>query len=174
MRLPVALHATHGAAVTIWPRIERRTSRTSPAPPHTSQRAGCVPGSQPEPSQRSHATGRRTSTVAVAPNAACGELEVHHRLGVGRARRAGLTVAEGVAAEERVEDVAEAEGLAAAPDRRRHRARAVFAEDVVATTALGIRSVSYATLISLNCASASGSRVVVGVVAGAPARGTRA
>ena len=33
MRLPVALHATHGAAVTIWPRIERRTSRTSPAPP---------------------------------------------------------------------------------------------------------------------------------------------
>ena len=38
MRLPVALHATHGAAVTIWPRIERRTSRTSPAP------RGGVPG----------------------------------------------------------------------------------------------------------------------------------
>ena len=91
MRLPVALHATHGAAVTIWPRIERRTSRTSPAPPHTSQRAGWVPGSQPEPSQRSHATGRRTSTVAVVPNAACGEVEVHDRLGVGRARRARLT-----------------------------------------------------------------------------------
>ena len=113
MRLPVALHATHGAAVTIWPRIERRTSRTSPAPPQTSQRAGWVPGSQPEPSHRSHDTGRRMSTVAVVPNAACAELEVHDGLGVGRARRAALaaTVAERVAAEERVEDVAEAEGV---------------------------------------------------------------
>ena len=71
MRLPVPWHALHGMAVTICPRIERRTCRTWPAPPHTSQRDGCVPGSQPEPSQRSHMTGMRTSTGATVPNAAC-------------------------------------------------------------------------------------------------------
>ena len=73
------------------------------------------------------------------------EVEVHDRLGVGRARRTGRTaVAERVAAaEERVEEVAEAERLAAGrPADRRHRARAVVAEDVVATTPLGIAAAS--------------------------------
>ena len=53
------------------------------------------------------------------------EIEVHHGLGVGRARRARLaaTVAERVAAEERVEDVAEAERLATGgPPGHRRRA----------------------------------------------------
>src|SRR5215218_1923183 len=70
MRLPVASQAGHGDAVTIWPRIERRTWRTSPVPPHVSQRDGCVPGSHPDPSQRSQVTGSRTSTGWTTPNAA--------------------------------------------------------------------------------------------------------
>ena len=69
------------------------------------------------------------------------EVEVHHRFGVGRARGARLpATAERIAAEERVEEVAEPERIAGRatgwPTRR--RARAVFAEDVVAATALGV------------------------------------
>ena len=68
------------------------------------------------------------------------EVEVHDGFGVGRAWRAGLAAtAEGVAAEERVEEVAEPERIAGRrPASTGRRARAVFAEHVVAATALGI------------------------------------
>ena len=70
IRCPVPPHATHGTAVTSCPRIDRRTWRTSPAPSQESQRVGCVPGSHPDPSQRSHPLGNRSSRVCVVPNAA--------------------------------------------------------------------------------------------------------
>ena len=120
MRLPVALHATHGDAVTIWPRMERRTSRTSPVPPHTSHRAGWVPGSQPI-ALAARARDREPDVDGGGgTERGLGEIEVHDRLGVGRARRTALpAAAEGVAAEERVEQVAEPERIAGRSTGRR-------------------------------------------------------
>src|SRR5204863_6654794 len=60
------------------------------------------------------------------------EVEVDDGLGVGRPQRAGLApAAEGLAAEERVEEIAEPEGIGPGLAAR-CRARAVFTEDVVA------------------------------------------
>ena len=67
-----------------------------------------------------------------------GEIEVDNRFRVGCAGRTALAAAaEGVAAEERVEQVAEPERIAAGLGTC-GRARAVLAEDVVAATPLGI------------------------------------
>ena len=86
MRLPVALHATHGAAVTIWPRIERRTSRTSPAPPHTSQR-----GVRARLATRTLAAlaGHREADLDGGGDTERGlrEVEVHDDFGVGARER---------------------------------------------------------------------------------------
>ena len=92
------------------------------------------------------------------------EVEVHDRLGVGSARRTGLTVAERVAAEERVEDVAEPERLATRGAAASARACTVFAEDVVATPALRIfqRLVRDVDLLELRLGRGIG--VAVGVV----------
>ena len=73
-----------------WPRIVRRTVRTSPAPPQVRQVEGWVPGSHPEPRQRSHSTGIRSSTGFVAPNTASSRSRTRWTSASGpRARPAG-------------------------------------------------------------------------------------
>ncbi len=54
------LHRGQGRAVTIWPRIDWRTWRTSPAPPQTEHVVAEVPGLAPVASQVEHGTGTRT------------------------------------------------------------------------------------------------------------------
>ena len=44
---PVAPQRVHGVEVTIWPRIELRTRRTSPLPWHSVHVTGEVPGAHP-------------------------------------------------------------------------------------------------------------------------------
>ena len=141
MRLPVALHATHGAAVTIWPRIERRTSRTSPAPPQTSHRGGMGAGFAAVAAAALARDGEAHLDGGGGPERGLREVEVHHGLGVGRARRAGLAarVAERAAAEERVEEVAEAEGVTrTAGTAGTAAADALLAEHVVAAALLRV------------------------------------
>ena len=53
---PDAWHRWHGEDVTIWPRIDWRTRRTSPAPPQVSQRVAVVPGLAPLPEHVVHET----------------------------------------------------------------------------------------------------------------------
>ena len=63
---------------------------------------------------------------------------MNNRLGVGSAGRARLPASrEGIAPEERVEQVAESEGIAARLPTG-SRSRSVFAKDVVAPAALGV------------------------------------
>jgi hypothetical protein len=89
---------------------------------------------------------------------------MHDRFGVGCPRRAGLAAAaEGITTEERVEDVAEAEGVAggcAAPTRP----RAVLAEEVVAPTALGILQRLVGDVDLLELLGDLGIGIAVGVV----------
>ena len=88
------------------------------------------------------------------------EAQLHDRFDVGAAGRPARAPArpEGLAAEERVEDVAEAEGVAGHPTPR-GAARAGVAEEVVSTTAFGIaqRLVGHAGLLE--------TLLVVGVAA---------
>jgi len=70
MREPMPLHLEHGMEVTIWPRIELRTRRTSPSPAHSTQVTGLVPGAQPEPSHVVQRWASVTLISWVAPKAA--------------------------------------------------------------------------------------------------------
>ena len=143
MRLPVALHATHGAAVTIWPRIERRTSRTSPVPPHTSQRAGWVPGSQPEPSQR--CARDRQADVDGGGGAERGlrEIEVTTASASGARGGPAWPPLPNGSPPKKASKMSPKPNASPAPlTGPAAGARAVFAEDVVAAAALGIAAAS--------------------------------
>ena len=70
MREPMPLQREQGIEVTIWPRIELRTRRTSPSPAHSTQGTGDVPGAHPEPSQVEQRWASVTVTSCVAPKAA--------------------------------------------------------------------------------------------------------
>ena len=118
-----------------------------------------MPGAAPVASHVSQATAVRTVTSSWAPNTACSNAQVDDDLEVGARRRAGgarLAAAEAaVAAEERVEDVAEAgaaepERIAAPGRRRRPRAP----NWSYRRRRSGSDSISYAAATSLNCASA--------------------
>jgi hypothetical protein len=160
MRLPLALQARHGEAVTICPRTDRRTSRTSPVPPQTSQRDGCVPGSHPEPSHRSHLTGMRISIGCTTPNAAsCSMSSISTSASYPRGGPAGPRRppnasppknASKMSPSPKASPIDPGSGCAEAAARsgpnmsyRRRRS--------------GSRNVSYATVISLKRASASAS-----------------
>ncbi len=86
----------------------------------------------------------------------------------------GLTVAERVATEERVEDVAEAERLAGALTGAAARARTFLAEDVVAPTALGILQRLVRDVDLLELSPRGRDRGCCRGGTGAPARGRRA
>ena len=64
------LQRGQGLALTIWPMIDCRTRRTSPAPPHWAHRTGVVPGRAPVPEQVWQPTGTRRVTSWDAPNTA--------------------------------------------------------------------------------------------------------
>ena len=142
---PVPAHVGHGAAVTSWPSSDapdlahlaasRRTSRT---------RSGCVPGAAPLPAARvaldRHA---RLDGLAHAEHDVC-ERQLERHLGVGPRGRPGCAgaagPAEGVTAEERVEQVVEPE-VARAPKSVAAAgtgAVAVVTEHVVPAAAFGI------------------------------------
>ena len=137
--VPIPPHVGHGPAVTIWPSSDRRTWRTSPAPSQVAQRVGCVPGRPPEPPHVSHSTGMRISTVRRAPVTTSASVSSITRLGVGPASGAGrAAAAEHVAAEERVEEVVEAELTRRRTGCRPRPRAAVGAEHVVLAAPLGI------------------------------------
>ena len=104
--------------MTIWPRIDWRTRRTWPAPPHSVQVAGSVPGGRAgglagvagdRGAHRDRLLGRRTRPRSKSRSTR--DLEVG---APGRAGRpaAAAAPAERAAAEEGVEDVAEAAAAA--------------------------------------------------------------
>ena len=112
------------------PRRCRRTRRSAP---------GACRARSPSPRSASHATGRRTSTVRGGAERGLGEVELHDRLGVGRARRARLAARRRTGRRRRTRR----RGRRSRTRRRppgtgRAAPRAVVAEDVVAAAALGI------------------------------------
>ena len=124
-----------------------------------------MPGSQPEPSQRSQATGRRIVDGRGGAERGLRELEVDDRLGVGRARRAGLSALPNGSPPKNASKMSPKPN--ASPPGRPAAAtgtRAVFAEHVVATAALGIlqRLVGDVDLLELRLGLGIG--VAVGVV----------
>ena len=70
MRAPRPRHAGQVDVCTNCPKAVFETCCTWPLPPHVGQVAGVVPGSAPEPLQRSHSTMVSTSTSRVTPKAA--------------------------------------------------------------------------------------------------------
>jgi hypothetical protein len=70
MMVPTPAQRGHTVAVTIWPRIELRTRRTSPAPPHSGHVVGDVPAAQPLPAQVSQRCAIVRVISRVAPKAA--------------------------------------------------------------------------------------------------------
>ena len=127
MTWPRPRHTGHGPAVTIWPRIDWRTWRTWPAPPHSGQVSARVPGAAP--GGLAVVAGDRGADADLFLGAEHGLLERRGdgglEVGAGRrARRAPLAEAAAGAAEEGVEDVAdaartaEAERVAAGACRR--------------------------------------------------------
>ena len=95
--------------VTTWPSSDWRTRRSSPAPAHSTQVMGSVPGAVPRP-EHSDADGREADGELLArPEDRLGELEVEAHLGVGTRRRASAPAAGAPhLPEERLEDVADA------------------------------------------------------------------
>jgi hypothetical protein len=112
MTSPKPRQTGHGRAVTTWPRKDRWTDWTSPAPPQVSQVLTPVPSVVPAPRQRSQTLE--------------GQAEPDQRVGAGLDAAAGSAPASAAAsagrAEEGVHDVAEAaepgERVAAAPAAR--------------------------------------------------------
>ena len=162
----------HGAAVTSWPSTERRTWRTSPAPPQVSQRVGCVPGSQPDPSHRSHSLGSVELERLRRAERGLDQVELDDRLGV-RCPAAGPTPPPpNVAGEEGVEEVAEPEVAGVWAHRRRpgRRRRTVVAP---APLRVAQRLVGDGDLLELRLGRRV-PRVRVRVQLAGEARGTRA
>ena len=117
-------------------------------PPHLANLAGAVAGRAARRLRAGHAA-RAVARLALdrhahldrAPHAGddLGERELHHRLGVGTAARAGrAAAAEHVAAEERVEEIVETELARRERVAGRARAPPSGAEHVVLAAALGI------------------------------------
>ena len=112
---PVPPQRGHGVAVTIWPRIDWRTRRTSPAPWQTVQVIGRGAGPGAGAQAGLAGLGQAHGQVALHPEDRLGELQGHGRLGVlalpGSAPGPGpaghATHPAATAAEEGVEQVAE-------------------------------------------------------------------
>ena len=161
-------HARTATAVMIWPRIERRTWRTSPLPPHTSQRVGMGPGLAPGAvAPGALDTGSRASMVWVTPNAASASVELDHaprrrRRASGPPGRVGVpngSPPKNASKRSPKPNVVAVRTAAAARSlaRRRTRRNGDGARDRAAPRRRRVTS--------LNRSSASGSGVGVGVVA---------
>ena len=136
--------------MTIWPRIDWRTWRISPAPPQPVQVVAEVPGLAPVASQVVQGTGTRTRISFDVPNTAEPEVDVDGDLHVGAPRRPGLTPAPRLAeataapAEEAVEQVAQAgaeevfEAAGPAGSAPAGAPKPFGAEHVIAPPALGV------------------------------------
>ncbi len=127
----------------IWPRKDWRTRRTWPAPPHSSQVVGELPGAAPVASQVSH--DHRGADAHRMPGAehGLGEVEVRHHLQVDAAWRSGAGPSAAAAkwaraAEEGVEDVAETAPAEAERVVAAARGYPVGTEAVVAGSLLGV------------------------------------
>ena len=135
-----------------------------------------MPGSQPEPSQRAHGAGEAHVDGCRGPERGVEQIEHDLDLGVGAADRSRRTAPhpERVAAEERIEQVAEAERVGGGTTSRARAARRLT-EDVVAAAALGVaqRLVRDADLLEALLGRGI-ARVVVGVVPARLSRGRRA
>ena len=187
--LPVPPQRGHGVAVTIWPRIDWRTRRTSPAPWQTLQVIGVVPGRAPVPRQVAQVWGRRTVSSRWTPNTASANSRVRAASassplrGPLRARGPAGHAAHpaAAAAEEGVEKIAEpaaepGERIAgAARARPRHAPDAGRAEHVVLAPALRVAEglVGQVDLLELLLGPAV-ARVGVGMQLAGPGGGRRA
>ena len=138
--LPSPWQRGQALTLTIWPSIVWRTLRTSPRPSHCGQVIGSVPGFAPLPAQVSQRAEDRELDLLLGAVDRLLERdpEVVAEVRAGLRAAAPRRPAPPRAAEERVEDVAEAaEALepGARPPRRRRPARP---EHVVALAALRV------------------------------------
>src|SRR5665647_2940343 len=99
--VPNPWQAAQGLEVITWPRNDRATRWTTPCPPQTSQVRGDVPGLQQVPWQVGQRTAVSTATSRWVPKAAS-DRSISSRTRASWPRR-------GTGAEERLEDVLEAE-----------------------------------------------------------------
>ncbi len=76
---PLPWQVAHRRVAMMVPNTLRRTSETSPVPPHRLQRTGVVPGSAPLPPHASHTDKRSTGTSLVAPKAASSKVRSRPR-----------------------------------------------------------------------------------------------
>ena len=70
MTSPIPRQRLHGVVLTTWPRIDWRTRRCWPEPPHWVQVTGLVPGRAPDPGRVAQATTPRNVIGRSAPNTA--------------------------------------------------------------------------------------------------------
>ncbi len=142
MTCPVAPHAVHGPAVTIWPSSERRTWRTSPLPSHVGTPVGMR-------ARRATAAGAALAFDGHAQVEGLArahddvfEGEIEERLGVVAARRAARAASRRPLPPKNASkrsfrpNAPASNGLPAA--ERTLRVRAFGTEHVVAATALGV------------------------------------
>ena len=116
--------------MTTWPRSDWRTRRSSPAPWHSAQTIGSVPGAVPRPAQAAQVAGRRTEISLRHPKTASANSRPIRTSasdpGAGPAPAATARLAE-----EGLEDVAQSALEAEAPG-----AAALGAEDALGAEAV--------------------------------------